>query len=51
MQKNAQREIAAVLGIGTGKAVSLQMERVRQALGENSKLARQVNTIEAALRR
>ena len=46
-----QREIAVVLGIGTGKAVSLQMERIRQALGENSKLARQVKTIEAALRR
>ncbi|MDD4872235.1 MAG: hypothetical protein PHR77_16900 [Kiritimatiellae bacterium] len=40
-----------MLDIGTGKAVSLQMERIRQALGKNSKLAWQVKAIEAALRR
>lgn len=44
-----QRQIAGLLGIGTGKAISLQMERLRCALSTDARLAKLVKAIEDEL--
>ena len=45
-----QREIAARLGVGTGKSVSAQMQRLEAALAEDGSLARLVRRLEAGLK-
>jgi REP element-mobilizing transposase RayT len=46
-----QREIAPVLGVGTGKAVSVHMSRLNAAAGRDRGLARQVAAIEHDLQK
>lgn len=45
-----QREIAAVMGLGTGKAVSVQLARLQAALNRDRQLARRVDAIGKALK-
>jgi hypothetical protein len=44
-----QREAAAVMGLKTGAAVSIQLRRLHEALPEDAKLRRQVREIESRL--
>jgi predicted transcriptional regulator len=44
-----QREVADVLGVGTGAAVSLMLSRLRQELENNNLLREQLQSIEAHL--
>ena len=44
-----QREIAARCGVGTGKSVSEQLQRLSAALESDSRLGRQVKTLEKKL--
>ncbi|MFP6903907.1 MAG: hypothetical protein VCG02_01725 [Verrucomicrobiota bacterium] len=46
----SQDEIAKVLKLNTGAAVSVQMKRIQQVLKDDKKLAAQVSRIEKALR-
>jgi REP element-mobilizing transposase RayT len=46
-----QREIAPILGVGTGKAVSVQTSRLNAAMGRDRGLARQVAAIERDLQK
>ena len=46
----SQDEIAHVLQLNTGAAVSVQMKRIQQVLKDDKKLAAQVSRIEKALR-
>jgi predicted transcriptional regulator len=41
-----QREVAVELGVGTGRAVGAQLDRLRQGLGDNHALARKVRALE-----
>ena len=44
-----QREIAVRCGVGTGKSVSEQLQRLSAALARDGRLSRQVKTLEKAL--
>ena len=44
-----QREIAAVLGVSTGKAVGIQQEKVKRGIQEDRKMAKLVSTIESEI--
>jgi hypothetical protein len=46
-----QREIAPRIGVGTGKAVSVQLSRLAIALGRDRQLVKQVEGIEQELKR
>ncbi len=45
----SQREVAQVLGVGTGAAVSIQLRRIEEALGGDPSLRSQVEAIERRL--
>jgi hypothetical protein len=46
-----QREIALLIGVGTGKAVSVQLSRLAIALGRDRRLAKQVEGVKQELKR
>ncbi len=48
--EKTQREIADLLGIGTGAAISLQLKRLRETEASERKLARQLKKVEKALK-
>ena len=48
--EKTQREIAELLGIGTGAAISLQLKCLREAEAKDRKLARQLGRVERALK-
>lgn len=44
-----QREIAAMFGVATGKAVGIQLEKVRRGIQDDRKLAKLIRTIETEI--
>ena len=49
--EKTQREIAEILGVGTGAAISIQLRRLREAEASDRKLARRIVAVEKALKR
>lgn len=48
--EKTQREIAELLGVGTGAAISIQLRRLRDAERKDRKLARKIVVVEKALK-
>jgi len=44
-----QRQVAAVLGLGSGAAVSIQLRRIQEAIAKDPAIRRQVETLERKL--
>ena len=44
-----QREIAAIFGVATGKAVGVQQDKMRRGIQEDRQLAKLINAIEGEI--